>query len=120
MNSTIETVPDRLFYGCDDLRNVSLPKNLKKIGDYAFAGCPKLDIEDLPESLDVIGDYAFKSCGLSSLEFSGSEIGEGAFSDLSDTLETVKFSDHLKKVGALAFEFTKVSKYSPPSWYSTF
>lgn len=114
MNNTIKTVPDRLFYGCGDLRNVSLPKNLKKIGDYAFAVCSKLDIDGLPESLDVIGDYAFNGCALSSIEFNGSEIGEGAFSNLSDTLETVKFSDNLKKVGKLAFESTKASSFELP------
>ena len=114
MNNTIETVPDRLFYGCDDLRNVSLPKNLEKIGSYAFAKCSKLDIDGLPEKLDIIADYAFMGCGLSSLEFNGSEIGEGAFSNLSDTLESVKFSDNLKKVGVLAFESTKITSFELP------
>lgn len=114
INSKIKTIPDRSFYGCTDLRNVSLPKNLEKIGAYAFAKCSKLDIDGFPESLDLIGDYAFKGCGLSSIEFSGSEIGKGAFSELSDTLESMTFSEDLKKVGALAFESTRTNSVELP------
>ena len=114
MNSKIKTVPDRVFYGCDDLRNVSLSKNLKKIGAFAFAKCPRLDIDGFPESLDSIGDYAFKGCGLSSIEFNGSEIGKGAFSELTDTLESMTFSDNLKKVGTLAFESSRAKSVELP------
>ena len=114
MNNKIKIIPERLFYNCDDLKNISLPNKLEKIGAYAFAKCSKLDIDGFPESLDSIGDYAFKGCGLSSLSFNGSKIGEGAFSELSDTLDSVTFTDNLKKVGKLSFESTSVKSFELP------
>lgn len=114
MNNKLSTIPDRLFYDCGHLQSIALPKNLETIGNYAFAKCSKLDIDGFPETLDAIGDYAFSHCGLSSLSFGGSTIGEGAFSQLSDTLETFEFSDKLKSVGSLAFESTSIKSVELP------
>ncbi len=114
MNNKIKNIPERLFYGCGNLQSISLSNNLETIGDYAFANCEKLDIDSFPDSLDKIGRHTFDHCGLSALDFNGSEVGEYAFSELGDTLEEIRFSDNLKKVGKLAFAGTKVKSIELP------
>ena len=37
-----DVLPAETFRDCNQLRNIKLPKDLKKIGDYAFAGCSRL------------------------------------------------------------------------------
>lgn len=56
-------VPAYLFYGCDNLEEVSfLASSLTGIGDYAFYGCKKLAEVTLPDGSYAIGDNAFAGC----------------------------------------------------------
>lgn len=114
MNNKIKTIPERLFYGCKSLRNIALPKDLETVGDYAFTKCEALDIDSFPSTLNRIGKYAFSKCGFSSIDYNGAIIGEGAFSKNNDTIEELRFSDNLKKVGKLAFSETSVTNVELP------
>ena len=55
------TIPDEAFKGAENLREVKLPKNIKKIGKYAFHATDLRSLE-LPKSVESIDDYAFAEC----------------------------------------------------------
>ena len=58
------------FAYCYNLKSITLPESLKKIGSYAFYNCKILPGIDLPKNLETIGDYAFYGCSsLTELEF---------------------------------------------------
>ena len=57
--TTIKTIPERLFYNCDNLLKVDLPNHITTIDTYAFSFCDKLNEVYLPDSITTIGTYAF-------------------------------------------------------------
>ncbi len=59
-NTPVTAIPTGAF-NYSGLQNVSLPKNLKKIGDNAYSNCPNMGGFDLalPSSLESIGKEAF-------------------------------------------------------------
>ncbi len=61
-NSQITTLTDYAFYGCGNLKRVSLP-NLTRIGKYSFNGCPLEEFDF--SNINVGGGYS------SSFAFSG-------------------------------------------------
>ena len=71
----ITTIDDKAFYGCDNLRTIIIPQNVKTIGDKAFYcrndepyGFPSsLAFISLPEGLTSIGQDAFQYCALKSI-----------------------------------------------------
>ena len=70
------------FRDCHNLKSVSLPSTLTKIGDYTFTFCKNLNHVILPEGLTEIGTAAFEYChSLDKLEIPDSvvKIGDGAF-----------------------------------------
>ena len=60
----VTEIGDYAFLGCHNLKSVSLPSTLKRIGVGAFCNCEHLDDSGLklPNGLLEIGDYAFKNC----------------------------------------------------------
>ena len=66
------TIPDYLFYGCENLALTELPSGVTSIGDSAFQNCTNLALTELPSGVTSIGWDAFKDCtGLTSLTFKG-------------------------------------------------
>ena len=66
------TIPDYLFYGCENLALTELPSGVTSIGDSAFSNCFNLALTELPSGVTSIGWYAFEDCtGLTSLTFKG-------------------------------------------------
>ena len=64
------TIPDYLFYGCNNLALTQLPSGITRIGSNAFYGCTKLALTKLPSGIIRIEDHAFNSCiGLTTLTF---------------------------------------------------
>lgn len=81
--SSVTTVSDMAFVGCENLKSVSLPAQLLHIGDAAFYGCKQLSSISIPSSVSTIGDWTFAECDQLSSVVLGSgvhEIGVGAFS----------------------------------------
>lgn len=50
------------FYGCDELKNLTLPDDLKDINGYAFEKCRKLEELTLPSQIETLGYDAFRDC----------------------------------------------------------
>ena len=91
----VTAVGSAAFYGdYVNLKYVSLPDTLTRIGDQAFRGCKALEKLVLPEALTEIGANAFLDCeGLKKASFAGSAqafaelvIGDGNEA-LTDVLE---------------------------------
>ncbi len=51
-----------MFYGCENLNNVTLPEKVNEIGDYSFAKCTKLKNVNFLKNVTSIGGNAFRGC----------------------------------------------------------
>ena len=81
--TSLEEIPEGMFYGQKELSKVTLPENLKSIGDYAFYCCESLINITIPNKVTSIGQEAFLLCkSLTSIDISSSvtSIGWRAFS----------------------------------------
>lgn len=74
------TIPDSVtrigsaaFSGCGQISRVTVGKNVETIDETAFAGCSMLASIYLPKSLTYVGNSAFNGCSLlSSVSYAGS------------------------------------------------
>ncbi len=57
-----DELPSSIFRECTSLKEVKLPKNLKKIDYNSFARCSALEQIDIPETVETISDGAFSDC----------------------------------------------------------
>lgn len=55
----LEEIPKDLFRGCTELKKISLPDSIKKIGFGAFNSCYSLSDINLPKSLEVLEEESF-------------------------------------------------------------
>lgn len=69
---SVTTIGKKVFYHCSNLESVKLPTNLNIINESTFAGCLKLSTITLPKNITIIGSYAFSGCsGLKSIIYNG-------------------------------------------------
>ena len=99
------TVGSYTFYGCTNLKNVTLPKNLKKIMSYTFYGCTSLTSVDIPAQIEIIDDRAFYECtSLDSIDLPASLTKLGARVFYNDThLTNIYVPDTVTSIGAQCF-----------------
>ncbi len=69
--SSVDTIENHAFSGCDKLESLTISEGVKVIDDYAFADCPKLALVSLPDSLMEIGVGAFRNCSSLLLTYKG-------------------------------------------------
>ena len=103
--SSVTSIGDWAFYGCDSLSEVVIPSSVTSIGDRAFAGCGSLLEVVIPSSVTSIGDRAFKDCGsLSSIVIPSSvtSIGDWAFYDCR-SLSDIVIPSSVTSIGDWAF-----------------
>ena len=103
--SSVTSIGDWAFYGCDSLSEVVIPFSVTSIGDRAFAGCGSLSEVVIPSSVTSIGDRAFKDCGsLSSIVIPDSvtSIGDWAFYDCG-SLSDIVIPSSVTSIGDWAF-----------------
>jgi len=79
----VTEIPDFIFQGCSNLRKITFPKSLIKIGNKSFSNCKSLLNIKLPENLKEIGLGAFEGCdslrGSVRLPISIEKIDQNAF-----------------------------------------
>lgn len=70
----VTSIGDRVFIGCDSLREVDIPSSVTSIGEEAFSYCTALTAVTIPESVENIGSWAFGACtGLTTVSFQRKE-----------------------------------------------
>ena len=102
----VKLMMGRVFEGCAQLEEVTVPEGQTKIPDYFFFGCTSLRTVRLPDTVTSIGASAFYKCSsLTELPTSASltTIGAYAFSSCHGLTE-IKLPDTVTEVGAYAFE----------------
>ena len=97
------------FSDCKNLKSISFPEEITKIGNNAFYGCSSLDEIVFPNTLMNIGDEAFRGCSITSIVVPDTVtyIGSGAFRDCPLISLTVPF------VGMSQSDSTTLSWRSP-------
>lgn len=72
VGSKLDTIGQRCFGNCYNLRNVVLRAPLSQLNRQAFSNCYALESITLPNSLDYVSDNVFEMCThLSSVTYSG-------------------------------------------------
>lgn len=107
------------FSECRNLRNLTLPEDLKEIGANAFASCESLTEVELPDGLEVLGCGSFQGCtSLTTINIPtnvrcGDYAGEVAYPGPFDgdmNLTNVNFSPRLKKIGNAMFKNSGITE----------
>ncbi len=94
-----------LFLDSREIKNLTIPSEIKKIKDYAFSGCDGLTSIEIPDGVTMIGHAAFSHCSkLTSITIPDSvtSIGAEAFNYCSG-LESVTIGSGVISIGSLAF-----------------
>lgn len=121
---TITKICDSAFFGCSNLRSITIPEGVTEIGGSAFEGCTSLISVKMPESVVKIGDKIFKGCksisSLDSVSFPNhiKKIPESAFYGCS-SIKSVDIPKGVTEIGSYAFSSTGINTLIiPQSVYS--
>ena len=60
--TSVTSICEKAFAGCEDLETVTLPPNVTSIGDETFSGCGSLQSIEIPDNVTSIGNSAFEEC----------------------------------------------------------
>ncbi len=98
-------IATRAFADCNNLKSVTIPTSVKKIGEWAFSGCTGLTSVDLSEGITEINAFTFWGCtSLKSISipYGVTSIGTSAFGGCSG-LTSVVIPNSVKEIGMSAF-----------------
>jgi hypothetical protein len=104
--SSVTSIANGAFIGCESLTSVTIPKLLTTIGDNAFYACYHLTSAILPNTVTTIGDYTFAHCEkliTFTIPESVTSIGEFAFYDCTG-LTSVSINNSITSIKRYAFE----------------
>ena len=102
--TSVTSIGNHAFYGCNGLTSVEFPSNLSSIGDWAFSNCSGLTSVDLPSSITKMGECVFYYCkNLSSVKLPSeiTAISNGAFGYSS--LKDIELPAGITSIGDDAF-----------------
>lgn len=96
----ILVVYDDIFKGNKELERAEFPDSVIEIGGFVFDGCENLKQVKLPSNLKDFWQYAMTRCGIEEIEIPGSvtRIASFAFNQC-DQLKTVKINEGTKNSG---------------------
>ena len=105
MPSTVTTVGDSAFYGCDWISSITFSSSLTTIGPWAFYDCTRLGTVTIPNSVKVIGEHAFAGCTSlkPTLSSNLTTIGDYAFRGCT-AMTSVTIGSKVTSIGNLAFD----------------
>ena len=104
MPNTITKILDQAFYECDELKSVTLSKNLNLIAFAAFQECTQLKHITIPAKITQIGDQAFENSGLETVTFEeGIEVIGGYGSFACTQLKQLVLPSTVKEIGLSTF-----------------
>ena len=100
------------FWGCKNLRSVTIPDSVTFIYQHAFAECENLTSITIPDSVTAIGQFAFSNCtNLKHIELSaGMEYIPWGFCSKCSSLESFAVPEGVTSIGWSAFEECKSLK----------
>lgn len=90
-------------FTCTDIRKITIPPGVKKIGEDAFYGCRKLKKVTLSEGVEVLGGFCFGSCNLKQVRLPKSlrVMREGCFRHSG--LLSITIPENVEWIGNWAF-----------------
>lgn len=127
--STLETIGEGAFYGCDNLTEITVPDRVTHIYEIAFNSCENLAVVNLPDGLQHIGYDAFEdtaymdnAAAVGGIVYNNTYvlgaftpltdanitegttlIAEFAFAGVGSNLKSVTLPESLRIIGAEAF-----------------
>ncbi|HRU96433.1 MAG TPA: leucine-rich repeat protein, partial [Ruminococcus sp.] len=106
LGKNIREIGDHAFNCCKSLTTVKAPVGLEKIGNNAFGGCDVLSTVELPEGLKSIGSNAFRYCSaLTSIKIPEgvTALNEGLFESCGNLAE-ISLPSTLETIDNTAFK----------------
>jgi len=104
--STITNIGDSAFSRCSSLESITIPSTVTSIGNSTFAECSSLESITIPSTVTSIGESAFESCtslnNVTILE-GVTSIGESVF-ESCDSLESITIPSTVTSIGESAFK----------------
>lgn len=102
--STVTTLRDSVFIGCNNLEEITIPNGVKSFGTCVFMACKNLKSVSLPSTLKTIEAQTFRECGaLKEVKMDGVEnIGNYAFGECT-SLTSITIPASVKTMGTAAF-----------------
>jgi len=80
-DGSVTSIGNNAFYGCNELKSLTIPDSVTSIGSGAFQVCRGLTSVTIPSSVTSIEDNAFGYCELTEVTFGGTKAQWKAFSD---------------------------------------
>lgn len=104
-NYTVTEIAMWAFWGCNTLKEVTLPHTVEIIGDQAFCKCSNLTNVTIPEGVTKIGRAAFYDCSqLTSITIPSTiKNMDEAFSG-NTALSHVTLTEGISKISSMAFK----------------
>ena len=115
--NTVTKIGGYAFYGCTNLSDVSLSKNLQSLGAWVFANCKSLVEIEIPKSLEEASVCGFYGSGLTSVTFeAGTDKVVGDLFHSAEKLENVPLLDTMTTIESDAFRgCTSLKEISLPN-----
>ncbi len=110
----IVSIGSAAFYGCNNLKTVTLPDGLESIGRSAFQDCSGIKEINLPDGLKIIEESAFQGCGIKKLVLPDSvqTVGNMALPNDSEISISAKFAITREMFCTSDFSRTKILRRS--------
>ncbi|MDY3862215.1 MAG: leucine-rich repeat domain-containing protein [Ruminococcus sp.] len=87
-----------------DIKSVSIPSSIKKIGNRAFSDCQKLEKVELAEGVEYIDTFAFSyAFALKEIKLPSTLKTIGQYAFTACAMEEVKIPEGVEEIGAFAF-----------------
>ena len=104
-DKNIVIVGDDIFKGHKELVRVEFPDTISDIGGFVFDGCENLKEVKLPSNLKEFWQYAMTRCGIEEIEIPGSvkQLVSFAFNQCN-RLTTVRINEGAEKIFSWAFK----------------